>query len=177
MTQKAREVLKDCHKALSFMESETDYETWKIFWAGAIALIRAVGHVLDKIDGQDPLVKAAAKEAFYNWKIDEKHSIFRDFIEKERNNLLKEYASGVHPFQEVPIVIDLTLASLGKNEQKQLISLKDVIEFDENIYRPMLEGPWAGDDCRDVYKEALTWWENELDSIDEKIKLKKTSSP
>jgi len=79
MTQKAREVLKDCHKALSFMESETDYETWKIFWAGAIALIRAVGHVLDKIDGEDPLVKAVAKEAFSNWKKDKKHSILTNY--------------------------------------------------------------------------------------------------
>lgn len=60
MTYKAREVLDDCRLALSLLEDETDVQRWRIQWAAAVALIGAVGHVLDKVDGEDPLIKHAA---------------------------------------------------------------------------------------------------------------------
>jgi hypothetical protein len=44
--------------------------------------------------------------------------------------------------------------------------LHEVVELDENIYRPMLDGPWEGDDARDVLRVAIDWWNAELDKID-----------
>ncbi len=59
-------------------------------------MIRAVGHVLDKVDGRNPAVKQAAATMYLNWKKpDPEHLIFREFIEKERNNLLKEYGINI----------------------------------------------------------------------------------
>jgi hypothetical protein len=63
-------------------------------------------HVLGKVDSQDPLIKQAAGAAFRQWKsADPKHEIFREFIERERNNLLKKYRSDVHPLAEVAFAV------------------------------------------------------------------------
>lgn len=168
MTYKARVVLSDCRIALSLLESETDLQKWRILWAGAIALIRAVGHVLDKVDGKNLFIKKIAKDSFLKWKVEEDHLIFPEFIDRERNTLLKEYNSDVHPLIEVPMALEVFLQQVGGGDQKKVI-LGDIINLGENIYRPMLEGPWEGIDCRDIYKEAIEWWEQQLDSIDMQV--------
>lgn len=84
------------------MESRED--RWRVHWAGAVALIRAVGHVLDKVDGEAASSRSAASAAFLKWKgADPRHAIFREFIEFERNNILKRYESNVHPLSDVPV--------------------------------------------------------------------------
>jgi hypothetical protein len=56
MTARARLVLEDCKLALQLLENETDLRRWRLHWVSAIALIRAVGHVLDKVDGKSKAV-------------------------------------------------------------------------------------------------------------------------
>lgn len=167
MTFKAHEVLDDCRVALSMLEEEKDLQRWRIHWAAAVALIRAVGHVLDKVDGGDPLIKQAAGAAYKRWKgEDSNHEIFREFIERERNNLLKEYHSDVHPLSEVSVAIELTAKS---PEGGSPVRMAHVGEIGENIYRPLLDGPWEGDDARDVLSEAITWWDGQLTAIEREI--------
>lgn len=160
---KAREVLADCKLALQLLEEETDLQRWRVHWAAAIALIRAVGHVLDKVDGLNASIKKAANQRYKLWQSTEpEHEIFREFIDKERNNLLKEYQVNVHPLENVSVVVQTSLRSVTSGET---IVVPEVFEIDENIYRPMMNGPWEGDDARDVLSEAITWWENELDLV------------
>lgn len=167
MTYKAREVLNDCRLALAMLEEETDFQRWRIHWAAAVALIRAVGHVLDKVDGADPIVKRATNAAFKRWKSsDPEHAIFRDFIERERNNLLKEYHSDVHPLGEVAVAVELMAQPVDGGDQ---VRFGHVAEIGENIYRPMLDGPWEGDDARDVMSLAITWWGRQLEALDQEI--------
>jgi len=150
--------------ALSLLEEEADTQRWRIHWAAAVALIRAVGHVLDKVDGEDPFIKKAAGAAFKEWKrADPKHEIFREFIERERNNLLKEYRSDVHPLAEVALAIELTAQPVDGGPP---VRFAHVAEIGENIYRPLLDGPWEGDDARDVLSAAIAWWERELAAIE-----------
>lgn len=160
---KAREVLADCKLALQLLEEETDLQRWRVHWAAAIALIRAVGHVLDKVDGLDASIKKAANQRYRLWQSKEpEHEIFREFIDKERNNLLKEYQVNVHPLENVSIAVQTYLRSVTSGET---IVVPEVFEIDENIYRPMMNGPWEGHDARDVLSEAITWWEKELDIV------------
>ena len=42
----------------------------------------------------------------------------------------------------------------------------EVFQLDENIYRPIIDGFREGDDARDVYREALDWWDAELSFIE-----------
>lgn len=170
MTAKAREVLDDCRVALSLLEEETDIQRWRIHWAAAVALIRAVGHVLDKVDGENPSIKQAAHAAFKQWKSpDPKHEIFREFIERARNNLLKEYRSDVHPLAEVALAVEFTAQPEGGSPP---VRFAHVGEIGENIYRPLIDGPWEGDDARDVLANAIAWWDGQLAVIERKAGAK-----
>lgn len=165
MTYQARQVLDDCRVALALLEEEDDLQRWRVHWAAAVVLVRAVGHVLDKVDCADnPSLREASAAAFARWKSDDPaHGIFRDFIERERNNLLKEYRSGVHPLDSVDFLLQYTAVPAGGGEPTQLA---EVAAIGENIYRPLLDGPWEGNDARDVLQMAIDWWEQELDAIE-----------
>ncbi|TAL27605.1 MAG: hypothetical protein EPN97_17215 [Alphaproteobacteria bacterium] len=173
MTHNAREVLNDCRLALQMLEDETDLQKWRIVWAAAVALIRAVGHVLDKVDGSDKDIKEISKTLFKEWNSDApEHLIFRDFIDQERNNLLKEYRSNVHPFESVKVLFTTTLVPVSGGEPVQEAT---VCGLDENIYRPMLDGTWEGDDARDVLMHAINWWGDQLNKVDQLTKIAKKS--
>lgn len=68
MMTRAQTVLDDCRVALQLLEEEKDLQRWRVHWVAALALVRAVGHVLDKVDGADPAIGAAAREAYKRWK-------------------------------------------------------------------------------------------------------------
>lgn len=110
-------------------------------------------------------MKKAAAQSYKSWKGGSlEHRIFRDFIEKERNNLLKEYQSNVHPLEDVPVLFQAVHRSADGAAPEMVAG--DVFNIGENIYRPMLEGPWEGEDAREVLIEAIDWWERELSLID-----------
>ena len=169
MTARARQVLGDCRVVLQLLEEETSLQRWRVHWVAALALIRAVGHVLNKVDGADPAMGRVARAAFQRWKSPEPdHQIFREFIEKERNNILKEYQFNTHPQEEIEFVLQRTLAPVGGGPP---IADYQVATLGENIYRPLLDGFREGDDARDVYAEAIEWWERELSAIEKNWSL------
>ena len=154
MTQSARRVLSDCRIALQLLEETTDLDVWRVHWVGALALIRAVGHVLDKVDGQNRHLRKLAQERFKEWKKEPEHEIFQAFIERERNTILKQYEFGYEKEEEVGVVLD-----------------GGFIHFlDENIYRPLNEGYGKNEDARDVYREAIDWWEARLEELENELR-------
>jgi hypothetical protein len=165
MTRAARIVLTDCRLALELLQEETDPDRWRVHWVGAVALLRAVGHVLLNVDQPaDLAISAAGNAAHRRWKSnDSTHLIYRDFIENERNNILKEYRSKVHPLDTVDVVVRLTLQNPDTGEIKYV---DQVMPIDQNLFRPMAEGYGEGADARDVYQEAIDWWERELNAIE-----------
>ena len=84
------------------MESKPD--TFRVLWVAGIALIRTVGHVLQKVDSKESsAVKTAVELIYYQWKSEKlNNTIFWDFIELERNQILKQYELG---FFEGPVSI------------------------------------------------------------------------
>ncbi|GBQ09045.1 hypothetical protein [Acetobacter cerevisiae] len=92
----------DCVTILfQFQNSDVDdggeeLKEWRLFWVAGLALLRTVGHVLDKVDAKktSPHGKVIF-ERWKQWKNDkEQAEIFWNFIEKERNSLLKTYSFG-----------------------------------------------------------------------------------
>jgi len=148
----ARRVLADCEAALEMLDDERDEQRWRVLWVGALALVRAVGHVLWNVDGRIPEARDAIKAAYGSWKSKQQpeHLVFRDFIERERNNILKEYRMNVLDSSEVPVVV-------GDSEAGYTTDT-----LDENLYRPTEEGFGVGEDARDVYREAIGWWDEQL---------------
>jgi hypothetical protein len=147
---RARAVLEDCRHAVELLQTETERRTFRVLWVAGIALARAVGHVLQKVDAaEDPVLAAAVATAFQSWKAKRaENAIFWEFIEAERNLVLKQYEVN---FCEGPvdIVVGGELATL-----------------DECLFCPIAEGLFAGEDCRDVLEDAIAWWETQLELID-----------
>jgi len=164
LTHNAREVLADCHLALQMLEEEQNPQRWRIHWAAGVALVRAVGHVLNKVDGQDPIIRETANRRYKFWNgTSPAHRIFREFIERERNNLLKEYQINVHPFDEISVLVQAVLRPVAGGDP---VTTAEVLNLEDNVYRPLINGPWEGEDARDVLAEATKWWERQLDLID-----------
>lgn len=71
MTTGARAILNDRLVALGTLEDETDTQGWRVHWVGVVALIRAAGHVLDKVDGRsDSELGRLANARFARWKLE-----------------------------------------------------------------------------------------------------------
>ena len=154
---KARLVWKDLKLAHQLLEQETDPDRFRIFLVAALALVRAIGHVLKNADGQAQL-KPAVESAYKQWKDEpEKHKIFWEFIEQERNRVLKEYELN---FDSNPVV------AVFAGKSKELV---DLSTLSDNFYCPIAEGPFAGDDIRDVLEDAITWWDAELTQIERSV--------
>ena len=157
----AKRVLADCEAALAMLEDERDEQRWRVLWVGALALLRAVGHVLRNADGRTPRARAAINAAYQNWRDKQsEHRVFREFIEKERNNILKEYRLNVLDSAETGLAVVVGDSDAGYITDETPFVLGD------NLFRPVKTGYGAGEDARDVYREAITWWEQELTRLE-----------
>jgi hypothetical protein len=101
---KAREALEWCRYGHRKMRSDPTMGPdwvldWVLIWAGTIALLRAVGHALDKEDAKsDARVKKAQGAWWDKLKATKPNpSIFWQFIERDRNLLLKAAELTVEP--------------------------------------------------------------------------------
>lgn len=77
-------------------EVEPRWGHWQIKWVAGLSLLRATGHVLAKIDCENSDDRAATIDRRWkSWKADkDRNWVFFEFIEKERNNILKEFELG-----------------------------------------------------------------------------------
>ena len=152
----------DCEAVLEMLEDEEDEQRWRVLWAGAMALARTVGHVLQKVDGKDPKVQPAINSAWNRWSGDKAaNAIFWEFIEEERNNILKEYHFSVLD----SAVVGVSVVEIDQ-ETGHAVAVESPDLLDENLFRPIETGFGAEEDARDVYREALQWWDAELSRIE-----------
>ena len=169
MTTEARRVLGDCESALNMLEDEKDERRWRVLWAGAIALLRTVGHVLRNADGTEASVGSEADAAWARWKRDRRsNAIFWEFIEKERNNILKVYRFSVLDSADAGLVVPR-----GNQDPVHAASHETRVVVGENLFRPSIEGFGAGEDARDIYGDALQWRDTELSHIEAALGSKK----
>jgi hypothetical protein len=152
----ARKVLQDCKKAWQWLDEETDQDRYRRAWVCALALLRSVGHVLDKVDAKrNNRIKTAADGLYRSWKSNRaENAIFWDFIEEERNLILKEYELR---YEDSPTV----LVSSDKSES--------AFRLEGNLFCPLIDGAFAGEDGRDVVERAISWWEKQLVSLEDRL--------
>lgn len=144
---RADDVLDDAQKAVRRFLAADDQTEKRIFYVAALTLLRAVGHVLDKVDGEaDPLL-GQRQEVW--WATARREPICAGFIEDERNILIKQYQPRARA--------DRLLLS----EDGGFLELGDggVLLLGPWI---MQDGPFAGQDVGDLLRTALAWWEAAL---------------
>lgn len=162
MTSHARDVFEDCKVAASQLRDGVQGREWRISWVTTVALLRAVGHVLRNVDAPtDTLLKRIVTEEWSKLSATKPEpAIFWQFIEDERNNILKEYrlSAGLN-ITVRPGTVQLDLNTGEQRGEPGLPTLYD--------YR-MKSGPYAGIDQREVLRQALSWWDSYLSVIEAK---------
>ena len=135
------------------LEDEVDPNRFRVLWVACITLVRAIGHILTKNDG--PEAKRVANDLYNKWKNPQtKEIIFTDFINKDRNLLLKEYSFNYDDDGFFLVMDDLVVS-----------------EVDGDLYKPVADGEYAGQDCRDVLCDAIAWWDEQLSIIEKEIQI------
>ncbi|WP_063659667.1 hypothetical protein [Aliivibrio fischeri] len=159
---KSREVYDDCCYARDELEKaieEGNYQKAKILWFSCLTLLRAIGHVLHKVD-------QPKYDDFFSTQLDEKYKfwikhepIFKDFIDKERNKIVKEYASSLDVeeiVKEKVLVTNSGLRIVTNSGQSILATttLRSLVKA---------RGHLAGKTPISVLNSALIWWNEQLD--------------
>jgi hypothetical protein len=142
----------DAYNFLASLDSPGAHVHWRIFWIAAVSALRATGHVLKSVDQPRMGRKAPIVDI---WRDAAKHEpIFSEFIEQERNNVLKRYQFGTTPSK----VTSYTMDDRGKS-YKELVA-----KYGE---RTILV--WGGDieDSIEMLARSIIWWDIELRIVEQ----------
>ena len=119
--------------------------TIRLRWITAITILRAVGHALRNMDAtRSDALRSAIDAAWSRWKSQPfQYLIFSEFIEKERNTILKEYRSSLFP------------SPAEKQEMLDAPSIYPAILIGDRAYSPL-----------QAIEASIEWWEMELWQIE-----------
>lgn len=157
---RARDVLEDCKQALEDFEAAGPTPFWRTRWIGLVTLLRSVGHVLDKIDGaKNPQWRRAVDEAWERVKRTKPEPrVLWEFIEAERNNVLKAYEVGVR----LNITVRPGPATLSFSP-----SIAAHQKSEATAYESFMRSGFYGDyDALAVCREAVAFWEKYLAEVE-----------
>jgi hypothetical protein len=152
---KARAVLDRCRHAHQKMGSKPTVPDWVLIWVDTIALLRAVGHVLERDAESDARLKQAHR-AWLNTRKKPNPPIFWDFIQ---NALLKEAELAVE--HSVTITLPPSEGTIPRHAP-QPPPPPPIHNY------KMKSGRFAGQDPCDLVRNAIEWWEKQLDDIEQK---------
>lgn len=164
----ARTVLQDCRNAISNHDIRLQGESFRISWVAIVTLLQTIGHVLSKVDSQ---LSANHKIVIDNhWKAlnfsKPEPKIFWEFIEQERNNVLKQYQLGVARWMQLPALV------LPQGSTVMMVDMANSRGgggVNENLYpihTQITSGPFRGRKEFDVIAEAADWWGEQLSEIE-----------
>jgi hypothetical protein len=157
VTTRAREVLADCERLLAALPADIPTSLWRPRWAGLVTLLRTVGHVLDKVDGNRSAAGRNAVDAACACvnQTKPKPRILWEFIEAERNNVVKLYELSV----AVNTIVRPGTAGFTQSTEGGTPS------FDAFVHM----GPFKGRDPLQLCREAVEFWRVYLDGVDARI--------
>lgn len=170
VTLKAAEVLSLCrqiHFSLSTLDVDEERDEWRIFWIAGLCMLRTVGQVLDKVDARtSPLLAEVISEKWKTLKSDrDANWIFWQFIDKERDNILKEFQLGA---VATPLVGLFSLDDLPD-------VAPDLGELTGHIHWELMTDD--GMTAIDLFEEALLFWSEYLKSIENEFEFRTQPSP
>ena len=130
-------------------------------WLACLALLRAVAHVLVKVDGsRSTEMKRRADALWKEWSSNrQQHSIFWDFVGSERNRLLKEGKFGSTP---EPTYI------ITEHGEQIVTENGSPIVTGQPYYRMSLIG-FEQKDGLELIEAAIEWWVEQLTKMEAEL--------
>lgn len=159
---RATEMIDDAENALRMLEECENEDDFLVLWIACVTILRSIGHVLGKVDHQDKCLSAPINSWWKDLKANTDEVIFHELIEKERNFSIKEYKFNYGAYRGWGLMLE------DKNGKAMYFS-EDAIP--EGVYIPMVDGPFDGEDCRDVIRQAIDWWKQQLQKIENMASL------
>jgi len=163
--------LKDCQRAFQKLELIEDANEWRIYWVACVSLLRSIGHVLNSVDVKispdHTQVIKAHWETLHEDK--QKHRIFWEFIQQERNNVLKNYKFGPEWFENAFVVQTVDGEQVVFDEDGQPFT-QDMLMMDWDREDDG-DCPFHSLDGRDLIDEALEWWVAQLHGIQKQLEV------
>jgi len=164
---KAWLVLDDCRYARKLLDGSFHSEEWRYRWSASVVLLRVVGHVLAKVD------KEASSR--HNEVIDDEYNklqqtfpdpkIYWEFIVKERNIIVKEYAFNDQIMSGSSVTaMSYTDPDTGKTETFE--SRQNRAGRMDVYSKTIISGSFEGQKKIDVVDDAIKWWESYLNNIE-----------
>ena len=176
MTAQARLVLDDARDALRAHSNDLQGPAFRTSWFSIVGLLRAVGHVLSKVDAptDDRLAETVANAWSRLVASRPEPVIFWGFIETERNRILKNYEHGITRLRIVRAADDtprVLFALDMANASGKAIQLVNAFEIpadvpDRGVFSVLSDGPFAGRSERAVAEDAIRWWDGYLSGIE-----------
>ena len=156
----AREVIARCDFFLDKLRENPSGVAWEAQFSGCLALLRSVGHVLDKCDAPLSTAKWWTHSVEKN---KAEHPIFWEFILEDRNLILKEGQIRAGQSAHVGIVGVEARALTGRDN---LTSPPSAPQPTASFTYQMNEGVFAGRDPRELIADAIEWWKTQVSSIE-----------
>jgi hypothetical protein len=170
MIETAKIVLQDCKHAISNYSNNLQGEEFRINWNLILCLLRAVGHILDKVDKKASKENEIAIDEWWNDICSNKqdNEIFWQFIDKYRNQMIKTYQHGI----QKKLLIEVP--SLKKGNGKVSVDLANIrggTVFTPNmeIESYLCEGIYYGKNEKEIAQNAYDWWEIQIAKLDNRI--------
>jgi hypothetical protein len=151
----ARHTWQDAKLAVDLLEQTENDGHIKILWVAVVTLLRTIGDVLNEVDaeGGTPELQTFTKDQ-YRFTI-KNDPLFTDFIKSERDNLVHRYQFGVEATES-----GIFAFGGGTDDEAQPFMCDFLI---------IASGRFAGEDGRDMAREALAWWDARLVEVEKFI--------
>ena len=161
-TLHAWKVLEDCELAADQLDRAVQSHEWRIPYVACVALLRTVGHVLLNVDTRrDKNYNMVIREFLALTESDkQRFSIYWEFIKKERDTILKEYAFATEGFMDLP-TIEVT------DEKNGDFEVTGVFTTDTLLVGADSSQLYEGHDVRNLVREAIEFWTRSLNYIEE----------
>jgi hypothetical protein len=163
---RAREVLDYCRYGLAELQKNPVGNEWILRWVGTLALLRTVDEVLKNVDAQSNPLLAKARS---NWKNELKRSqpaLYCEFILGDANKLLHQAEIRAGQSASVTIVGAAADARAAGEEKPPLPKASSPKPISSVSYQ-MNSGTFVGRDPRDVVREAIEWWEDQVATLEQ----------
>jgi hypothetical protein len=171
MTARARQALADCEHALADFEASANTPFQRSRWVAVVTLLRTVDLVLKQVD--HPAADAATQRRIdADWErlkaTKPEPRIFHDFINAERDDVVHLY----DPSASVNVTIPVggVWWNIATGESGADPSGPATYDF------VMRKGPFEGRDPRELCREAIMFWKEYLDAIDQEAAAGPTTS-
>lgn len=164
MTKKAREVLEDARYALKRHTDDLQGVEFRISWLAILSLLRAVWHVLERVDAKSSPEMHRAFQTIKQRTQKPNPPILWDFIKPARDQMVKEFSLGVNrtrfKISNVPVPHAYELHVDVGNQRGAVAARMD------GVRSVISNGPYAGQSEKQVAVEAYRWLKSMLDEVD-----------